>query len=299
MFITVCLNPVLQKTLCLSALQENQVNRLSCHQLDASGKGVNVSRILSLLGAGVVHLTQSGGGFHFIFREFLKKEKFRSILVPSGAELRFCYTILTDRGSATEIVEEGRKVKPDTGKKILSEYQKLLVPGRAVVISGTRAPGFRDDIFPLMVKLAVKKKCCIILDYRGRDLIDSLQYKPHFVKINLQEFAATFLEYDVKENFAPAGVVKKIKQILPEIYNKYGTRFILTGGSRNIIFFDGKACREYRPRKITPVNTVGCGDAFTAGFIFEYMRSENFFLSVKTAEKCAGKNALCLRPGCF
>jgi fructose-1-phosphate kinase PfkB-like protein len=51
----------LQKTLVLKNLQENEVNRSSGYYFDASGKGINVSRVLLQLGEPVVHLTQAGG----------------------------------------------------------------------------------------------------------------------------------------------------------------------------------------------------------------------------------------------
>ncbi len=60
-FLTVCLNPTLQKTIVLQKLLEDEVNRTNEHFLDASRKGINVSRVLTQLGAEVIHLTQVGG----------------------------------------------------------------------------------------------------------------------------------------------------------------------------------------------------------------------------------------------
>ena len=50
MFLSVCLNPTLQKTLSFSSIVPGKVNRTGVHRLDVSGKGINVTRILTQLG---------------------------------------------------------------------------------------------------------------------------------------------------------------------------------------------------------------------------------------------------------
>jgi len=49
-FLTICLNPTLQKTLCFSSVVPGTVNRTGVHRLDVSGKGINVTRVLTQLG---------------------------------------------------------------------------------------------------------------------------------------------------------------------------------------------------------------------------------------------------------
>jgi fructose-1-phosphate kinase PfkB-like protein len=59
----VCLNPTVQKTITLPRMLVGEVNRASAVRTDASGKGVNVARVLVQLGeADVVHLTHLGDG---------------------------------------------------------------------------------------------------------------------------------------------------------------------------------------------------------------------------------------------
>jgi len=174
MIITVCLNPVLQKTLFLDDFIPGQVNRCTNNFLDAAGKGIHTSRVLSQLSNKVVHINQTGGRFRRIFTDLCTNELFSLISINSKTDIRYCYTIIkpecksetsADSTSSskssnmiTELVEEGFPVDSDTGKKVLQAFKSRIKKSRALLISGTKAPGFSDDIFPEMVAIAAEQK---------------------------------------------------------------------------------------------------------------------------------------------
>jgi fructose-1-phosphate kinase PfkB-like protein len=56
------MNPTLQKTLLFPSLAIDEVNRTERHWLDASGKGVNVSRETTLRTASLSARERSSGG---------------------------------------------------------------------------------------------------------------------------------------------------------------------------------------------------------------------------------------------
>ena len=104
-FLTVCLNPVVQKTILLSSLRENEVNRSSRHYLDAGGKGLIVSRVLAALGEESVHLTHAGGWNRKLFLSLARSGAFRVAAPHSGSEVRFCTTLVDEAvHRSTEIV---------------------------------------------------------------------------------------------------------------------------------------------------------------------------------------------------
>lgn len=288
MILTVCLNPVLQKTIVLPDYIEDHVNRTSEHSFYLSGKGVNVSRVLSELGEKTVHLTFSGGMFDAIFRALAKKEDYPVIAVPSRTELRFCYTVLNRaRGSATEIVEEGYPVDSTTGAKVIAAFKKHLPRAQAVVVSGTKAPGFRSDIMPTFVKLAKAAGKTVLIDFRGRDLHASMKYRPDFIKINRYEFAQTFM----------GGKNGALTRAMLDVHRGCGSAVILTDGKKAIHYTDNGTVKTMTPIRIKAVNPIGSGDSFAAGFIASYLRTGNMHASVRQAERCARLNALNLKAG--
>ena len=106
-FLTVCMNPTLQKTLVFPSLVNDTVNRTANHRLDVSGKGINVSRVLTQLGKENCHLTQLGGILRPLFLDLSKQDGLKVEWVESSSPIRFCYTVLDrQEKSVTELVEE-------------------------------------------------------------------------------------------------------------------------------------------------------------------------------------------------
>ncbi len=299
MILTVCLNPVLQKTLVLPKLVENQVNRSKEYYFDISGKGINLSRVLSQLQEKVCNLTQIGGNNKKLFLKMMKQENFKVLHTFSSSNIRFCYTLLNQLNhSSTEIVEEGEAIDTKTEKKVLNKFNQWLPRCDCLIISGSKAPGFSDLIFPEMVMKAKSLNKLVILDYRKNDLINSLPYQPDFIKPNLTEFTETFFPGDnfLEEQTKPE-FIKKVKEKIMELHNKYQSNIILTNGNKNILYTENNKIKSYSINKIKALNTIGCGDSFTAGFASAYLKKSLISEAVKFGNECASKNAAHIRPG--
>lgn len=294
--LTICLNPVIQKTIVLPDLVENQVNRSHEYYNDASGKGVNVTRVLTQLGERVVHLTQLGGRFRDYFLSMAEQDGLNIQWVESFSEIRSCYTLLNQsRKTSTEIVEEAVPVEKGTEQRILDLYHRLLPNCAGIIISGTKATGFSDAIFPEMVRLAKQQGKFVILDYRGKDLLNSLPFQPEIIKPNYQEFVNTFFP---RESAAVSvDLDNLIQEKMRQIYREYRSTTILTRGSREVLYVEQGAIQSIQPEKITPVNTIGCGDAFTAGLAASWLRGRELLVAIQNGLACAKRNALLLRPG--
>jgi len=294
-FMSICLNPVIQKTVVLSQLTENQVNRSNEYYTDASGKGVNVSRVLTQLGEQVVHLTQLGGRFRDYFLSLTDSDKLTIEWGESFSEIRSCYTLLNKaHKSSTEIVEEAQPVEAGTGARIMELFKTLLPNFDALIISGTKAAGFSDRIFPEMVQLAKARSKIVVLDYRGRDLLNSLRYRPDIIKPNFLEFVTTFFPGNAETE---TRMLNLVRDKMLELYQEFQIITILTRGSHEILYVDAGKVKSVYPPKITPVNTIGCGDAFTAGFTAHWIRDRELEPAIQHGMECARKNALLLRPG--
>ena len=119
-FLVVCLNPVIQKTLVFDKLAIDHVNRARIVRTDASGKGVNVARVLSQRGADVTHLTHAGGPNRDWFLALCAADGLDVRWVDSGSEVRFCSTVIdATEKTATELVEEAVPVQAGTEERLL------------------------------------------------------------------------------------------------------------------------------------------------------------------------------------
>jgi tagatose 6-phosphate kinase len=310
MFLTVCLNPTLQKTLRFSSIYPGTVNRTGVHRLDASGKGINVTRVLTQLGKKAVHLTQLGGVLRPLFLSLCEQDGLSVQWAESESQIRFCYTLLSDadgalpNGSAvTELIEESEAVRDGTEERLLEKFDDILAHIADlswVIISGTKAAGFSDAVIPTMTKRAKEKGLKIILDIKGKDLTESLKYQPDIVKPNLFEFAADFAPELIKNNELIAiddSAKERIKSAVLDMAQKYKCGVILTNGSRKIIAANTNEFFEIEIQSVKAVNSTGCGDAFTAGLAAALENGAGFREAISEGCKYGALNAALVRPG--
>jgi len=311
----VCLNPTLQKTLVFSSLREGEVNRTPTYYLDASGKGVNVTRVLGQLGIPAIHLTHAGGIFRDIFLALAEQDNLRILAPDSGSEVRFCTTLLNqEKGTTTELVEEAKPVLPGTETEVRKGFQNLLSKSNCLVISGTRAPGYGETLYAEFVQQAKEAGKRVILDIRGKDLMSCLPHRPDVIKTNLAEFVSTFLGVSPDgEQIRDLMVVDRVKEQFHRLAEEYRVVCITTNGKEDTLYYNynrGNVFRMpvYSNKDLPVLNTTGSGDAFLAGFLKAWREegypepSSQAFQSgiegyIQEAHRVAFLNTAHVRPG--
>lgn len=293
------LNPVMQKTLILDHLWENEVNRSSQYLFSVAGKGANTARVLTELGAKVVHLTHGGGLFKQTFASMLSDDAIPSHIINSNSEIRLCYTLLNqERHTVTEIVEEAHPVAEGTDELLRKKYIELVNDAEMVTISGTKAAGYTEDIIPWMVSIATKLGKKVVLDVRGADLLHSLVYRPTVIKPNLKEFSETlFPKETFKEHKPDTYILESVKSRMLELEQEYGVTTILTQGANSILTCHDGIIDTHQVEAVVPVNTIGSGDAFTAGLAYGLHKDLSIKRCVEIGKACGKANALNLKPG--
>ncbi len=298
--LVVCLNPTFQETMIYNRIFFGEVNRAQFSRLDASGKGMNVARVLTQLGTNCLLLSHLGGSRIQEFLELANRDKVDIVWTDSNSPIRTCITILqTEVFSTTELIQESESVQIGTEEEIRHLYTKHLKEVDAVIFSGTRSPGYSENLYAQMVKEAKDTGKFVVLDYRGEDLKRSLSMKPNIIKPNLSEFCSTFFpSYDVIAEQQDSGHLKQqVSQIMKELYDKYQTMTIITHGSKDLWAYDGVSWYEIPAKKVKAINTIGCGDAFTAGLVHAYINEQCFSQALDTALNAAALNATCITPG--
>ena len=296
-FLSVCLNPVIQKTLVYEHIARGEVNRTSRWRLDASGKGINVTRILSQSGEPVIHLTQLGEPTRDWFLSMCREDGLAVEWVESGSPIRFCTTLIeTKHASATELVEEALPVAKETGSRIEARFQSLIAKARMVILSGTVAAGFKPGLIPRLASIASQAGVPLVLDIKKQDLLDSLPSRPLCVKPNLEELAQTIgLPYEqVKDEQAARALVEKTGR---EWYDTWGTYLVVTRGSLPTLYWSGSELRECPITPVKALNPIGSGDAFCAGLARMLAQGASIDEAVKEGTRLGALNAIQLKPG--
>lgn len=298
--LAVCLNPTLQITMTFSHIEEGEVNRAKFHRLDASGKGMNVARVATQLGSHASLLTHLGGLRSEEFRTMASDDGVTVLHCDSESPIRTCITLLQEKdASTTELVQESVAVAATTEAKIRALYTEALKEQPVVVFSGTRAPGYTDVLYVEMVKEAKAAGCYVILDYRGKDLVLSLEGRPDVIKPNLFEFWQTFFpnEAQISEQGDSEHLKDRVSKKMAELYTQYGINTIITRGENPLWAYANGTMIEREALAITAVNTIGCGDAFTAGFAHAIATGGDFMDATDLGLHAAARNASVVRPG--
>ncbi len=294
----VCLNPVLQNTFLLRKLAVGQVNRAAETLHDIAGKGINTTRIVQQMGGRAVNLTQLGGNNRQEFLDLVEADNLEVTWVDSGAPVRYCHTLIADDPtSVTEIVEEGSYVDTEVEIAVRESFGRLLPNADSVVISGSKAPGFSDLIFPDMVEQAHRAGARVIIDYRGTDLVASLDKGVDIVKINVSEFAQTFMPEPLPENIDPECIPHELFARVMGLEQKHGLRLVLTNGAKPVFMTENGKMEALPPEPVEAKNTIGCGDAVSAGIAVGMRRGLDLHGAVSLGLEAAKKNALQIRPG--
>src|SRR3954452_10938637 len=122
MIVTLGTTPALQRTMSFTSLQTNQVNRaIEVHEF-ASGKSINVSRVVKALGGITFARGVAGGQRGTALLDDLERSDIPHDFVWVGAQTRMCTTLLDQAtGAATELIEEAGSLSPEEVEILLDQ----------------------------------------------------------------------------------------------------------------------------------------------------------------------------------
>lgn len=284
MIMTVNLNASIDKRYVAEKCREGEVNRVASCTNTAGGKGLNVARVAVMLGEPVMAAGILRGHSGQFIAEQIARQEILNCCIQASGENRCCINIL-DRstGKQTEYLEPGEPVGPKDGERFLESFGRLLKQTDAVVISGSAAPGIGKEMYAEMVRMAKEAKVPVLVDASGEFLKSAAEEGPDLIKPNrdeIQAYAGRKLEKE--EEFIDAG-----RKLLEK---GVGTVVISLGSEGSLVMNAHRVYRVESP-KVAAVNTVGCGDAMTAGFAVGMARGMDEKEMIRLASAAAAANA--------
>jgi tagatose 6-phosphate kinase len=281
---TVTLNAAIDKTYYVPALVKGTIMRAESVLSMAGGKGVNVARVLHQLGHPEVAATGFASGYNgqFIIDQ-VREIGIEAEFVGALGESRLCLNFI-DRGdgTSTEILEPGPDIRKEHLDNLKRKLQQLAEESALVIFSGSIPKGLHSGLYTELIGIARVAGAEVFLDTSGEPLSQGLQAKPSFIKPNEEEIAP--LLEGTGENELYEGVLS--------LMNKGISNVVVTlGGEGAVAGVEGKLYRVLTP-KLKAVNTVGCGDAFVAGYAYGFVRSWPAVECLKYAAASGCANAM-------
>ena len=286
MIVCVGTTPVYQRSMIFERVRPNDVNRAAAVHDYASGKAVNVARVLHTLGEAVGHVgfVHRGADRGTGFLSSLAAARIPDYSVPVDGVMRQCITVI-DRaaGTATELVEEARPIDAVDWRRMEARLAETLRGATGCVLSGSLPPGGPQDFYRSCLG-QLPAQVPVVLDARGEPLRLALAHRaPFVVKLNRDELAATV--------GAPAGTDEELRLAMREVLPPGGAVVVTLGAGGAVALDAEQAWRIHAPR-VTARSAVGSGDAFAAGLIMQLVRRRPLKEACATGAACGAANAM-------
>lgn len=282
--------PAVQRVMVFQRVTVDAVNR-ALRTLDgAAGKCVNVAKVLKALDQEPVVVTFLGGDRGAFLEATLRAAGIDLDGVPVAPVTRECVTVIDQAShTQTELVEESAAVTPADFDALLAAVRRRVTGCRAVIMSGTLAPGGPVDLYGQGTRLGRAAGALTVVDAQGAALAEALKERPDLVKPNRAELAAT-VGRDLREEADLLGAMR-------ELVERGAQRVVVTAGGGPTLAFDGRTVWRAQAPRIEAVNPIGSGDAFTAGLVAHLLGGDDLGEACRWATATGAANALTWMAG--
>jgi tagatose 6-phosphate kinase len=290
MILCIGTTPAAQRVMSFARLALDAVNRAATTLDGAAGKSVNVAKVLQAVGEHPVATGFLGGDRGQYIQALLKARGIETEFVTVAARTRQCITVIDESAQTqTELVEESPAASALEYERLMGIIRKHIPGCRAAVMSGTLAPGGPADFYFQCVQMAREAGALSVVDAQGATLAQALKARPGLVKPNRAELAAT-----VGRELTDEAATRKA---MVELFERGAERVVVTAGKDPALAFDGRQFWRVTAPRITAVNPIGSGDAFTAGLVWRLLRGNSLGEACRWATATGTANALTLMAG--
>lgn len=195
MIVTVTVNPVLDKTATLLSLTPGGLNRLEQVRVDPAGKGINVSKMLAVLGEPSIATGFLGDESGRELARRLQAFSIESRFVQVAGVTRTNLKVIDPVFGLTEFNEPGVFATSAEVEALWVQLRALAKPGTLFVLGGTLHQGARDSFYQTLTQKLTALSAKVLLDCSGAALQRALEGTgplPQVIKPNKEEFCTLF-----------------------------------------------------------------------------------------------------------
>ena len=282
--------PVLQRSMTFDRVTIDAVNRAKEVSDYASGKSINVARVLHTLGEDALATGFLGGDSGKFIRNDLAACGVAHDFLTVTPATRMCITVI-DRSTnhATELVEESKEVEKPAWAKLRTRVAELLPKAKLMVLSGSLTPGAPQDFYAWCINRAHDSAIHSILDAAGEPLNRALASRPLVVKPNRSELARS-LDTPIESDAAFRDAIKQLIALGPQWA-------IVTAGADPVTVSDGDHFWRITPPRVNAISPIGSGDALAAGIASALSRGQKLPDAARLGVACGVANAMTDRAG--
>ncbi|XVG97796.1 1-phosphofructokinase [Enterococcus faecium] len=239
------------------------VNRTKEDDIQANGKGVNVSLVLKMLDFPSTALGFSAGFTGKYIEDYLQKKQIQTefIEVPGMTRINV-FTQVNQTREEYKLVNQGPEIPQAAVHNFLNQIRALQAEDY-LCVSGSLPRGMSPKVLVEISRICQEKEIHLIIDSSDQEVMDCLLYRPFLLKPNEEELSSWFGR----------------KMVTDEDYFVYGQRLVESGaenvllslGEKGAILFTKDRVIRGNSPKGKVVNTACAGDAMLGTFLVGYM----------------------------
>jgi fructose-1-phosphate kinase PfkB-like protein len=168
----------------------------------------------------------------------------------------------------------------------LTSKLKTALGAQMLVLSGTLAGGARPSFYRECIEAT---RLPTIVDTQGNVLLESLKARPLVAKPNRQELGVAL--------GLPVDSDSQVKTAMKKLLDLGAQNAVITLGADGAIATDGIDFWRIHSPAVKAVNSVGSGDAFTAGLAAALSEKQPLPEACRLAAACGAANAITLMAG--
>ena len=239
------------------------VNRTKEDDIQANGKGVNVSLVLKMLDFPSTALGFSAGFTGKYIEDYLQQKQIQTdfIEVPGMTRINV-FTQVNQTGEEYKLVNQGPEIPQAAVHNFLNQI-RVLQAEDYLCVSGSLPRGLSPKVLIEISRICQDKGIHLIIDSSDQEAMDCLPYRPFLLKPNEEELSSWFGR----------------KMVTDEDYFVYGQRLVELGaenvllslGEKGAILFTKDRVFRGNSPKGKVVNTACAGDTMLGAFLAGYM----------------------------
>lgn len=284
MILIVTLNPLLERRFDHPKITSGKVNRNCNINLNAGGKGINVSRQLKNFGLNSFNFFFAGGNNGKLYREILKKQGLEYSFINIKSETREAVvSISIEDKNVTSLFSLSPTIQKSEVDEFKARLEKMIQNCEIVIFAGSSPSESCNSIIPFGINTANRFDKISICDTYGKNLLECLNAHPTIVHNNFSEIESSLgVNLSTEEN---------VLELLEKLYKLDIKRVYLTNGADKFYASNFNYVYKIQPPVVKCYDSTGSGDTFVAALTYKWLQADVFEESLKFATAAASLNA--------
>ncbi|AUB31724.1 1-phosphofructokinase family hexose kinase [Spiroplasma floricola] len=279
----ISLSPAIDYILEFDDLKKDKTNRPFNTEMYPSGKGIHIAMMLKNLSLESKSIIFTTGDLENYFYSQLDKLKIDYKKFRAKENIRINLKLIDS--DQTECTAQAPAIDENDLKKMIEYLKQNLKEGDFVIATGSLPKGLDSKIYSQIVEVSNSLKCKCIVDAFGEPLNYAIEKKPFLIKPNIEELSLT-----------TGIVINNEKDILvagKKLLEKGVENILISMGKKGAIFLNKELMKYCSVGKWDHklVNAAGAGDSMVAGFLNEYILTNDYEKALKMAIICGSATA--------